>query len=139
MSRSELTRTAGAIAALIVSYAAAFRMLTLRSHDLSLLGRLGWICALLCPLGVGVFFWSRILAAVAKRRQWTQRNCQYMALLTMIPGSVLFFAAGANLRALNLVLYQAICTGLLVKKFVFPNADENGSFDSESQPTLLPK
>src|ERR1700689_2587650 len=97
MSRSELTRNAGAIAALIVSYAAAFWMLTVGPHNLSLPSRLGWICALLCPLGVGVFFWSRILAAVAKRRQWTQRNCQYMALLTMIPGSVLFFAAGANL------------------------------------------
>ena len=139
MSRSELTRTAGVIAALIVSYAAAFWMLTVGPHNLSLPSRLGWICALFCALGVGVFSWTTILAAVAKRRQWTLRNCQYMALLTIIPGSVLFFAAGANLRALNLVLYQAICTGLLVKKFVFPNADENGSFDSESQPTLLPK
>jgi hypothetical protein len=139
MSRSELTRTVGAIAALIVSYAAAFWMLTLRSHNLSLPSRLGWVCALFCVLGVGVFFWTTILAAVARRRQWTQRNCQYMALLTIIPGSVLFFAAGANLRALNPVLYQAVCTGLLVRKFVFPNADENGPFDSETQPTLLPK
>ena len=51
MSPSELPRALGAIAALVVSYAAACWMLTLRAHDLSLPSRLGWLCALLCALG----------------------------------------------------------------------------------------
>jgi hypothetical protein len=80
-----------------------------------------------------------ILAAVAKKRQWSERSCRYMSLLTIVPGSLIFFATGGNLRAFNVVLSQAVCIGALVGKFAFPNAAENGPFESETHQALLPK
>jgi hypothetical protein len=139
MSRSEWTQTLGSIAALVVSYAAAFWLLTLTPHDLSPLNRLGWMAALLCAMGVGVLFWAKILALAARKRNWTVRDCRYIPLLTIIPGCILFLASGVSWNTINPILYQAGFTGVLLRKFVFPNADAMGPFEREVPPTLFPK
>lgn len=142
MSRSELGASLSSIAAILVSYGAMFWLLTIRARGhLDLGDRLGWVCAIYCATGAGVFFWARILASVAKKRLWSCRNCRLMPLWTMIPGSVLFFAGGLhwNANAVNLVLYEAIFTGLLLVKLVYPNADTLGPFEREVPPTLFPK
>ena len=139
MSRSEWTQTLGSIAALVVSYGAAFWLLTLTPHDLSPLNRLGWMAALFCAMGVGSLFWAKILALAAKKRSWTLRDCQYISMLTMIPGCILFLAGGFASKTINPVLYQALFTGALLRKFAFPNADALGPFEREVPPTLFPK
>jgi hypothetical protein len=139
MTRSEWTQTLGSIVALVVSYAAAFWLLTITPHDLTPTHRLGWIAALYCTMGVGVFFWARILALAAKKRSWTLRNCRYIPLMTIIPGCVLFLAGGLNFSTFNLLLYQSLFTGALLRKFAFPNADALGPFEREVPPTLFPK
>jgi hypothetical protein len=139
MSRSEWTQTLGSIAALGVSYAAAFWLLTLTPHDLGPLKRLGWMAAFFCAMGVGVLSWAKILALAAKKRNWTLRDCQYISMLTIIPGSILFLAGGFGWNTIIPVLYQAIFTGALLRKLVFPNAEAMGPFEREVPPTMFPK
>jgi len=139
MSRSEWTQIFGSVAALVVSYAAAFWLFTLSPHDLSPVNRLGWVSAVYCTIGVGGFFWAKLLALAAKKRDWTLKDCRYIPLLTMIPGCILFLAGGFNWNTINLLFYQALTTGLLLRKFAFPNADALGPFEREVPPTLFPK
>src|ERR1700734_1783728 len=123
MSRSELSRTLGSIAALLVSYAATFWLFTMLPRTLTPIGNLGWISAIVCVVGVGVFSWAKILASVANKRHLTERECRYLPLVTIIPGCILFWAGGFNWTTGDLVLYQFIFTGVLLRKFAFPDAD----------------
>jgi hypothetical protein len=139
MSRMELSRTLGSIAAVLVSYAAAFWLLTLSRQGFNTLGRIGWLSAVYCAMGVGVFFWAKILAPVAKKRFWSQRGCQYAALMVMIPGCILFVARPSILHTGNLLILQSLFTGLLLTKFVYPNFYKSGPFDREPAITPFPK
>lgn len=139
MSRSELSRALGSIAAVLVSYAAAFWLLALPHHYLTFLGRVGYVCAVYCVIGVGVFFWANILALAAKKRQWSQRDCQYAPLLTIIPGCVLFLAGGYPLGVASLLIYEALFTRFRLSKLVYPNASNDSPFEKDRPATLFPK
>ena len=139
MSPSELPRALGAIAALVVSYAAACWMLTLRAHDLSLPSRLGWLCARLCALGHRGLFLDHGFGGGGEEAAVEREELMIYIAPHDPPGRVIFFATGGNWRAFNVVLSQAVCIGALVGKFPFPNAAENGPFDSATHPAPLPK
>jgi hypothetical protein len=127
MSKSGLIRIGGWIAGLLVSYVACFGILGMRMHTFSLMSRIGLICALVCSVGANVFFWARILASVAKKRGWSQRNCQTAALLVVIPGTILFLAGGPITGTMNVLLQDALWTGLLCTRFVYPNFSSFGN------------
>jgi len=139
MSRVQLSRILGSIAAVLASYVATFWLLTLPLHGFASLGRVGWVSAIYCALGVGVYFWAKILTPVAKQRYWSQRNCQLAAILIVIPGCLLFLSGGPILNVGTLLVNQALFTGLLLGKSVYPNAGKQGPFEKESPATLLPK
>jgi hypothetical protein len=96
-------------------------------------------CGSYCALGVGVYFWAKILTPVAKQRYWSQRNCQLAGILIVIPGCLLFLSGGSILNVGTLLVNQALFTGLLLSKSVYPNAGKQGPFEKESPATLLPK
>jgi|HubBroStandDraft_4_1064222.scaffolds.fasta_scaffold207684_2 hypothetical protein len=108
-------------------------------HGLSVLSRLGYVSAVYCALGVGVFFWANILAWAARKRQWSRRDCQYAPLLTIIPGCVLFLAGGFTLSVINLLLYQSLFTRLRLTKLTYPNAHNDSPFEKDNPVTLFPK
>jgi len=139
MSRSELGGILGSIAAVVVSYAAMLWLLTLRARGLDLAGRIGWACAAVCAMGAGAFFWAKILALVAKKRDWSRRDCRLMPFWTFIPGSVLFFAVGLHWFAVYFVIYEEMFISALLTKWMFPDADTLGPFEREVPPTLFPK
>lgn len=139
MPRSELGRMLGSIPAVVVSYAAAFWLLDFPHHDLSPLPRLGWVCALYCAVGVGGFFWSEILAFVARKRQWSPEGSRHASYLILIPGSVLLLAGTSKMWIVNLLLYQSLFVGLRVRKLVHPDADQLGPFERNAPFTLFPK
>jgi hypothetical protein len=139
VSRTELSHTLGSIAAIVASYAAAFWLIALPHHDLNFVGRIGYISALYCVIGVGVFSWANILALAAKKRHWSQRDCQFAPLLTIVPGCVLFLAGGFTFAVANLVTYEALFTRLRLSKLAFPNAANDSPFDRDAPVTLFPK
>jgi hypothetical protein len=139
MSKSELTRTVGWIVGLLISYVGCFGILALPLHSFSPISRLGLICALICSVGAGVFFWAKILASVGKKRGWSLRNCQTAGLVVIIPGTVLYLAGRPFMSTTNVLLQQALWTGLLCTKFVYPNFASLGPFEREAPVTIFPK
>jgi hypothetical protein len=139
MSKSALIRTSGWIAGVLVSYVGCFGILALPLHSFSLISRLGLVSALACSAGAGVFFWARILAAVARERGWSQRNCQFAGLLVIIPGTILFSAGGPLMSTVNVLTQQALWTGLLCTKIVYPNFATVGPFERDTPTTMFPK
>ena len=139
MSKSGLIRTSGWIAGLLVSYVATFGMLALPLHTFAPMSRVGLICALVCSVGANVFFWARILASVAKKRGWSQRNCQVATSLVIIPGAILFLAGGSFMSTVNLLIQEALWTGMLCSKFVYPNFLSLGPFERDTPVTIFPK
>jgi hypothetical protein len=139
MARTEMWKMLGSVAALAVSYAAAFWLLASELQGMSVIARVGWISSVVCVLGVGVYFWATILAPFAKRRQWSPRECQFFCLLTVIPGVVFLLTSHAALRSGNLLLYQALFSGFLLVKFVHPDFYMNGPFERNPRNTLFPK
>jgi|SRR5580704_6000092 hypothetical protein len=133
MSKSELTRTVGWIVGLLISYVGCFGILALPPLSFSL------ICALICSVGAGVFFWAKILASVGKKRGWSLRNCQTAGLLVIIPGTILYLAGRPFMSTTNVLLQQALWTGLLCTKFVYPNFASLGPFEREAPVTIFPK
>jgi hypothetical protein len=146
-SRSELNQTLYSVAAVLASYAAAFWLITLPHHDLNFpmlwraqfFSRIGYVSAVYCAIGVGVFFWAQILALAAKKRQWSRRDCQYAPLLTIIPGCVLFLAGGFTLGVLNLLICEAFFTRLRLSKLSYPNANDDSPFERDNPVTLFPR
>lgn len=139
MSKTGLIRTSGWIAGLLVSYGACFGILDLRMHNFPPMSRLGLICALVCSAGATVFFWARILASVAKKRGWSLKDCQNAGLLVIIPGTILFLAGDRFASTMNVLLQEALWTGMLCTKFVYPNFHSLGPFERETPITLFPK
>ncbi|MFZ0521141.1 MAG: hypothetical protein WAL95_08970 [Candidatus Acidiferrales bacterium] len=139
MSRAELSQTLGSIAAIVASYAAAFWLIALPHHDLSFVGRIGYVSAVCCVIGVGAFSWANILALAAKRRHWSRRDCQFIPLLTIIPGCVLFLAGGPTFGVANLILYEELFVSFRLAKLAFPNANNDSPFDRDAPVTLFPK
>jgi hypothetical protein len=139
MSKSVLLRLAGWTGGVLISYVACFGILALRLPSFPMPSRLGLLCALVCSVGVNVFFWARILASVAKKRGWSQRNCQSAGLLVIIPGTILFLAGGPVTGPINVLLQEALWTGMLCTRFVYPNSASSGPFERETPITLFPK
>jgi hypothetical protein len=139
MSKSELLRTSGWIGGLLVSYVACFGILALPLHPFPVASRLGLMCALVCSVGAGVYFWARILASVAKKRGWSPRDCQLAGLLVIIPGTILFLARGLDAGTMNVLLQEALWAGFLCAKFVYPKFLTLGPYERETPVTLLPK
>jgi hypothetical protein len=139
MSKSGLLRIVGWIAGLLVSYIACFGILDLRMRTFPPMSRLGLICALVCSVGANVFFWARILATVAKKRGWSARGCQMSALLVLIPGTILFLAGDRPMTTMNVLLQDALWTGLLCTRFVYPNFLSLGPFERDTPITMFPK
>jgi hypothetical protein len=138
MSKSGLLRLAGWIGGLLVSYGASFGILALRLPSFPIPSRLGLLCALICSVGANIFFWARILATVAKRQGWSQRNCQAAGLLLIIPGTILFLAGDVT-GAMNVMLQEVLWTGMLCTRFVYPNSASSGPFERDTPITLFPK
>jgi hypothetical protein len=138
MSKSGLLRLAGWIGGLLVSYGASFGILALRLPSFPIPSRLGLLCALICSVGANVFFWARILALVAKKRNWCPRNCQLAGLLVIIPGTILFLAGDVT-GAMNVMLQEVLWTGMLCTRFVYPNSASSGPFERDTPITLFPK
>jgi hypothetical protein len=129
----------GWIAGLLISYVACFGIFALRLPTFSVPSRLGLLCALVCSLGANVFFWAKILATAAKKRGWSPRNCQLAGLLVIIPGTILFLARGLNLEIMNVLIQEALWTGILCGKFVYPNSASSGPFEPDAPITLFLK
>jgi hypothetical protein len=139
MSKSGLLRLAGWIGGLLVSYGASFGILALRLPSFPIPSRLGLLCALICSVGANVFFWARILALVAKKRNWSPRNCQLAGLLVIIPGTILFLAGGRFTSTTNVLIQDALWTGLLCIRFVYPNFLSLGPYERDTPITMFPK
>jgi len=139
MERNELGKALGFIAALAVSYAAAFWLFTLPVHSFSMLARMGWMSALYCAMGVGVYFWAAILAPVAKNRMWSARNCQMASLIAIIPGAIFLLVNHPSPYFVNTLLYQYMFTGFLLTKLVHPDFYKRGPFERNPPTTLFPK
>jgi hypothetical protein len=139
MSKSAIMRIGGWIGGLLISYAACFGILGLRLPTFPLAIRIGLVCALICSVGSNVFFWARILASVAKKRGWSLRNCQMAGLLVIIPGTILFLAGGRFISTTNVLTQEALWTGILCTKFVYPNFASFGPFERETPITMFPK
>jgi hypothetical protein len=140
MTRTEMGKMLSSIAALVVSYAAAFWLLTLPHHGLAVPARIGYVSSVFSVLGVGVYFWATILAPVARKRQWSPRECQLIPLVTMAPALVfLFLFADGSMQTGNLLFYQPMLTGFLLVKFVHPDFYKSGPFERNPQNTLFPK
>jgi hypothetical protein len=134
-----LSQALSSIAAVIASYAAAFWLITLPHHNLNFLSRIGYVSAVYCAIGVGAYFWAQILAFAVKKRQWSWRDCQYAPLLTIVPGCVLFLADGFTLGVINILIYEALFTRLLLSKFAYPNANDDSPFERDNPVTLFPR
>lgn len=139
MSRSIFTQTVGCIAGILCSYSASFWLTTIVPHTLPIPARLGYLAAYYCAAGVGVFLWAKLLAPIARRRQWPMRTCTLTGLITIVPGSVLFLANGFTIRTVNLVTFEALFTGFLLLWSVYPNAATAGPFEGDAPPTILSK
>jgi hypothetical protein len=139
MSKSGMMRIGGWVAGLLVSYGACFGMLDLRIHNFPPMRRIGLLCALVCSVGVNVFFWARIMASVAKKRGWSARGCQMAGLLVIIPGTILFLAGDRFTLAMNVLIQEPLWTGMLCAKLVHPNFLSLGPFERERPATLFPK
>jgi hypothetical protein len=138
MSRSELNRMFGSIVAILISYFAVYWILTSPYHGSDLLRRAGWVSAGLCAMGVSVFFWAKLLVDTATKRHWSQRECVYAGLVTVIPGFLLLVANGISLPQGSLLMNDGVLTGMLLRHFVYPNA-EHAPFENDPPIALFPK
>jgi hypothetical protein len=139
MSKSGLMRLAGWIGGVLVAYGACFGILGLRLPNFPMPSRLGLICALVCSVGANIFFWARILATVAKKRDWSPQNCRVASLLVILPGMILFLAGGPITGTINVLLQEALWTGFLCVRFVYPNSASSGPFEPDAPITLFLK
>ena len=139
MSKSVLMRLAGWIGGLLVSYVACFGILALHLPIFPLTSRLGLVCALVCSVGANIYFWARILAPVAKKRGWSLRDCQLAGLLVIVPGTILFLARGLDLGTINVLIQEALWTGMLCARFVYPNFLSLGPYERDTPITMFPK
>jgi hypothetical protein len=138
MSRSELNRTIVSIVTILISYFAVYWILTSPYHGSDLLSRAGWVSAGLCAMGVSVFFWAKLLVYTATKRHSSQRECVYAGLVTVIPGFLLLVANGIRLPQGSILLNEGVLTGMLLRHFVYPNA-ENAPFENDPPIALFPK
>ena len=65
--------------------------------------------------------------------------CKEARLLVVIPGTILFLAGGPITGTMNVLLQDALWTGLLCTRFVYPNFSSFGPFERETPVTLFPK
>jgi hypothetical protein len=139
MSKSGLIKIGGWIGGLLISYTACFGVLALPLHTFALVSRLGLLCALVCSVGANVYYWARILSTVAKNRGWSAYNCRTASLLVVIPGTILFLTGGRFMSITNVLIQDALWTGLLCTKFVYPNFASFGPFERDTPVTMFPK
>jgi hypothetical protein len=139
MSNPGLIRTGGWIAGILMSYLGCFGVFALPLYSFPLMSRIGLVCALVCSAAAGVFFWARILASVAKKRVWSRRNCQIAGLLVILPGAILFLSGGRFISIANVLTQQALWTGMLCTKLVYPNFASLGPFERETPMTIFSK
>ena len=139
ISKSKLIAVTGWIGGLVVSYVACFGILALPLYTFSLPSRLGLVCALVCSVGANVFYCARILSSIAKQRGWTAQNCRMAGLLVIIPGTLLFLAGGRFASTCNVLLQEALWTGFLCAKFVYPNFATFGPYELNPPLTIFPK
>ena len=138
MSKSELNRMIGSTIAILISYFAVYWILTSPYHGSNLLSRGGWVSAGLCAMGVSVFFWAKLLVYAAKKRNWSQRECVYAGLVTVVPGFLLLVVNGINSTLGSVLLNEGVLTGMLLRHFAYPNAD-NAPFEKDPPIALFPK
>jgi hypothetical protein len=128
----------GSITAILVSYLAVYWILTSPYHGSNLLSRAGWVSAGLCAMGVSIFFWAKLLLYTAKKRNWSQRECVYAGLVTVIPAFLLLVVNGINSPLGSLLLNEGVLTGMLLRHFAYPGAD-NAPFEKDPPIALFPK
>jgi hypothetical protein len=139
MSPSELTRVMGCAVGIVGSYAASIWLTTIVPRALPILARIGYMAAYCCAVAIGVIFWARLLAPIARRREWPMRTCTLMGLITIVPGSALFLANGFTIRTIDLVTFEALFTGFVLVFSVYPNAATIGPFERDAPSTMFPK
>jgi len=67
------------------------------------------------------------------------RNCVSAGFLVMIPGTIWFLARGLNLGTMNVLIQEALWTGILCAKFVYPNYLSLGLYERDTPITMFPK
>jgi hypothetical protein len=139
VSKLALMRIGGWVGGLLVSYVACFGILALPLHTFPLIPRVGLVCALVCSVGANVYYWARVLSTAAKKRGWSLRNCNSSGLLVILPGAILFLAGGRFMTTTNVLIQDALWTGMLCTKFVYPDFLSFGPFERDTPVSIFPK
>lgn len=139
MLQSARSRKIGAVVALVISWWAAYWLLSI-SHDFHppSLSRFGLVAALFCALGGFTFFFAACLAFIGKKRKWSPWMCHMAGLLIVLP--TLFFGfADTRSGVVTLVAMVPFFSGHVCGKLVHPELTDEEAYAPEPPLTLFPK
>jgi len=124
---------------LILSSFALFWLVSNFARPHSMLGRAGFLCTVLCVLGVLVFSWSFSVAYLAETRNWSSQTCMKAGLPLAAVGILLFiFARGSGWNLGALLANSSILAGYIVRRLVYPELTDQEAV-SQKPLTLFPR
>jgi cytochrome bd-type quinol oxidase subunit 2 len=108
-----------------------------RSHDT--LGRIGFLCTLLCALGALVLSWSIATAYLARIRNWSSHTCMKAGLPLAAVGILLFISARGPYWNFGMLLANSsFLAGYIVRRLVYPELTDEEAV-SQKPLTLFPR
>lgn len=141
MTKPTLTGKLALIAVffLLVSSFALFWLVSIFARPDSMLGRTGFLCTVLCVLGVVVFSWSFSVAYLAQIRNWSSQTCMKAGLPFVAVGILLLiFARGSHSNLGVLLANSSILAGYIVRRLVYPELTDEEAV-SQRPLTLFPR
>ena len=122
-----------------VSSFALFWLVSTFARPHNTLGRVGFLCTVLCAMGALILSWSIAAAYLARIRNWSSRTCMKAGLPLAAIGILLFiFARGPQWNLGALLANSSLLAGYIVRRLVYPELTDEEAV-SQKPLTLFPK
>jgi hypothetical protein len=138
---SDLSRVVLAAAGFFVSLGALAWLNLFLGRPHEIIPRLGWISAMLCAQAALMFCLGTMVAFVARRRNWSPRECAIVGhCFFLVPGVLIFFFADPQLSyAGGFLATNAFLAGYISRKLAFPELTEEEATAPTPPLSLFPK
>jgi hypothetical protein len=123
-----------------VSSFALFWLVSTFARPSDTLGRIGFLCAVLCAMGALVLSWSFFAAYLARIRNWSSVTCMKAGIPLAAIGILLFFLeTNRGLAGIGpLLTSSSILAGYIVRRLVYPELTDEEAV-SQRPLTLFPR
>jgi hypothetical protein len=105
---------------IFVSFFAFFWLASINIRSSGIVGRFGYIAAVMCALGSLAYSWAALAASLARERNWSPRTCTRAGLPFVILALIVWGANPDAWRAAWLLALTSTMVGFLCRRLAYP-------------------